>query len=169
MSSPFRNLRALIARIDVHGARVRGATPLQCQAGCSACCYVRLSVSTVEADYIRSSRPVRPKKTGRGAHDANPLFEHSRRSAPCVFLDAVGMCAIYEVRPIICRTHGFPLLVDERRDICPLNRSALDGIPLNLELLNRTLTAIDLHYCRETGQTPRRIPLADLIEPADDV
>jgi Fe-S-cluster containining protein len=52
------------------------------------------------------------------------------REGACAFLDSKECCRIYEDRPYVCRTQGYPLRwleerdegqVVEMRDICPLN------------------------------------------------
>jgi Fe-S-cluster containining protein len=62
-----------------------------------------------------------------------------------------GRCLLYEARPIICRTHGFPLLTlregEKVLDFCPLNFKGVSTFPsnaiLDLDLLNATLAAIN--------------------------
>jgi Fe-S-cluster containining protein len=165
---PFRNYRALVARIDAHHARVAQAHPLRCARGCSACCYVRLTVSRVEADHIRSSRPSVPARASRGALDDHPLFERLAGLEPCPFLGPEGDCAIYEARPLICRSHGLPLRIDDRIDACPLNGDLAGAPALSLEVVNTTLAAIDAVYCRETGRPAERVALADLAREVEE-
>lgn len=86
---------------------------------------------------------------------------------------ADDQCLLYEARPIICRTHGLPILVtegDERRiDVCPLNCQGLETLPgeavLDLERLNTLLVSVNVLYLREVGlNMPERVPLASLAE-----
>jgi Fe-S-cluster containining protein len=68
----------------------------------------------------------------------------------CPLLDN-GRCLLYEARPIICRTHGFPLLTtlggEKILDFCPRNFKGVSTFPsnaiLDLDLLNATLAAIN--------------------------
>ncbi len=39
----------------------------------------------------------------------------------CPLLDDHGRCRTYDARPLICRSHGLPIQVQGRRDVCPLN------------------------------------------------
>lgn len=40
-----------------------------------------------------------------------------RREGACIFVDALGKCSIYDVRPIQCETYPFwPSLLDSRKD-----------------------------------------------------
>jgi Fe-S-cluster containining protein len=83
-------------------------------------------------------------------------------------------CLLYSFRPVICRTHGFPVLVEteegKKIDCCPLNFT--DGkIPgpdhcLDLERLNATLVAVNRLFVTtvfEEGALPDRIQLADAL------
>ena len=84
-----------------------------------------------------------------------------------------GLCAIYALRPVICRTQGLALAyIDEAAErievsACPLNFP--DAAPLEqedllfMDLFNERLAALNLRYCRLNGLAPeRRIALADL-------
>lgn len=154
----FTNYRALLARVEAHWNGVEEAFPLTCARGCSACCYVDLSVSRVEADFIAAhlataeagDSTVRvPSGAQKGPKDHHAQFDRLAGPHPCVFLDEKGECGIYAARPTICRSHGIPVLVEGRRDHCPLNEG-LDAAPaLNLELLNTLLVAINARYCQE--------------------
>ncbi len=82
-------------------------------------------------------------------------------------------CMLYDARPIICRTHGLPILTvneNERHiDVCPLNCKGMDHLPgeavLDLERLNTMLAAVNALYLREFGiKLPERIPLASIGE-----
>lgn len=156
----FNNYRALLARLEAHWNGVEKAFPLTCARGCSACCYVDLSVSRVEADFIASHLGTAgegepsmrvPAGAQKGAKDHHSQFEMLAGPHPCVFLDEKGECGIYAARPSICRSHGIPVLVEGRRDHCPLNEG-LDAAPaLNLELFNTLLVAINARYCQERG------------------
>lgn len=97
---------------DLHGERLR------CRNGCSDCCVDEISVFEIEAENIMK-------------HHAGCLKgEDPHPAGACAFLDEKGECRIYEHRPYVCQTQGFPLRwLDERdngsfaemRDICPLN------------------------------------------------
>ena len=96
---------------EAHAGRLR------CERGCSSCCVDDLTVFEVEAAPIRLL-------------DAELLRTGTPHpEGACAFLDDRGACRIYERRPYVCRTQGYPLRwlddVDgvpvELRDICPLN------------------------------------------------
>lgn len=88
-------------------------------------------------------------------------------------------CAIYESRPLICRTQGLPLLLETEDgeaevDFCPLNFTAPDAIAdLNeahlvpLDELNLKLALVNLQHCREkeiaNDASGHRVPMAEII------
>lgn len=113
--------RGLAARIDAFFAAVlsRHSAAMHCQAGCSGCCQDGLSVSEIEASNIRDylsalPDPMRQAIRQRASHDAPPsreaLADPLGDSSRCVFLGAQGHCAIYPVRPLVCRSQGLPLV-----------------------------------------------------------
>jgi len=136
---------------------------LQCQKGCSQCCYVDLSVFEIEAraiiNWFEQLTPTQRlawlKKT------QTPL-----KDGACAFLRD-EQCIIYEARPLICRTQGLPLqflneLNESTLDICPLNDKAIESLEshdvLNLDLLNKVLSQLE-------GQELRpRVALKDLLD-----
>lgn len=97
----------LIAKVDRFHTEVEGRSPLACCRGCDACCRVELSVCAVEAsridEYLRAAEDgVRSRVAARA---------QAARSDPprCVMLDDEGSCAVYAVRPMVCRTQGMAL------------------------------------------------------------
>ena len=84
---------------------------MKCQKGCDFCC-MAYEVFPIELDYIQKSIKNEQIETG------------TSENASCIFLKD-HVCQIYEHRPIICRTHGLPLLFmnDEHWELsaCELN------------------------------------------------
>ncbi|MEZ4647399.1 MAG: YkgJ family cysteine cluster protein [Candidatus Eisenbacteria bacterium] len=130
MIRSLEQLYALVARVtrrldQVHAGR------LQCRRGCSDCCVDGLTVFQVEADYIRRH------------HSALLEGGVPAPAGRCAFLDDEGGCRIYEHRPYVCRTQGYPLRwteesnsgeeVWEMRDICPLNDQGTPVVDLGAE------------------------------------
>jgi Fe-S-cluster containining protein len=96
----------------VHGER------LLCGRGCSACCRDGLTVFDVEAANIRRRGAALLASGAPGPEGA------------CAFLGRDGECRIYDARPYVCRTQGYPLRwveeaegggLVEWRDVCPRN------------------------------------------------
>lgn len=91
----------------------------------------------------------------------------------CPLLDA-GLCLLYPVRPIICRTHGLPVLVRSEQgtavDCCPLNftsgRKPDSKHILDIEQVNTTLVTVNGLFVRaafDEGDLPERFLLAEAL------
>jgi hypothetical protein len=101
MPESLQEYQAFIQEVDARCARlVKGYGPyLSCRKGCSECC-TDISVLPVEAfSLILGLRSV------SGLKSSNQVQENR-----CSFLDTEGACSVYPLRPLICRTHGLPLL-----------------------------------------------------------
>lgn len=72
---------------------------MKCKAGCDMCC-MDYSILPVEFYYIKDEL--------LNSEISNESFS-SKNETECVFLKD-HRCTIYNVRPVICRTHGLPLL-----------------------------------------------------------
>lgn len=180
---PFAYYRQLLAKVDTHAARVSSdhGDAMHCQRGCTACCRQDLGVARVEADHIRDwvarrDAALPPSHDSPGIADQHNLFASLSGSQPCAFLGAGGACLIYEVRPVICRSHGLPIAVGNDRDCCPLNfgdeseplSSLPDDAALDLERLNTMLAAIDHAYARQLETQPDRVRLSELRRELDE-
>lgn len=79
-----------------------------CGKGCSHCCRMDVQITTFEAEYIAMSTgiPHAPSTALTRGHDRE-----------CPFLSSSGECAIYDFRPLFCRTYH------------SLSTPALCGIP----------------------------------------
>lgn len=140
---------------------------MKCQKGCHQCCRPDITVTYVEKQAIQdflSTHPERAKKV----EETRRLNPH--RGQRCEFLNKDGACDIYEMRPIVCRSHGAPLQFKNPenenqlfRDVCPLNLKdiKLENLPpqqlLNLDSINAILSVINMHYNSERSN--ERFPL----------
>lgn len=162
MSDPLRNLRALRHKVDHHAARVeRDQAPhFACRRGCDGCCQTERTVSDVEYHALRDAIADLPES------------ERSRLSTDTdhcsLLLD--GACAVYEERPLICRSHGLPLVMEGQLDVCPLNftDASLEELPLdqvlNVDSVTAVLVAVNALYCKEQdGDPERRRAVGDLL------
>lgn len=164
-------LVTLRRRVDDHFDAAVARTPADfaCREGCSACCHQRISVFAIEADAIRDALAelaVRaPEIRARVRAQADdPDAQHH-----CALL-IDGRCSIYPARPLICRSHGLPVVADDRTpdqvDACPLNfRDAAPPAPsrLRLSAVNQPLAILAELW------SPRapRVALAELARAAD--
>jgi uncharacterized protein len=116
----------LTAKVDAFFTRVqsRYGSAMQCKAGCTACCHVRLSVTALEASVIRDGL------AGLSAEERTRLAHRAKQGAPgaCPALEADGRCAIYAWRPLVCRSHGVPIRHRE-----PDGAAALSACEKNFE------------------------------------
>lgn len=117
----------LRTRVDAHFAAAvsRSAGEMRCGPGCTQCCRARPRVLGVEADRVAAALArllpdVRARVRAQADDPAHADW--------CALL-VDGRCAVYDERPLLCRSHGLPLsAVDERGDAvvdwCPLNFTA---------------------------------------------
>ena len=157
-TAEYQNLRA---KVDAHFDMIfqKHRAEMRCAEQCHACCAPDLSVTRIEADTIRDYLTLRPDliRTLADLADRNP-----HQGQRCSLLDAEGRCSIYEVRPIICRSHGAPVLIqiDENHegiDACGLNFTQGldmldDGDWIHIETLNTMLTLVDWRYALDEGR-----------------
>lgn len=155
-TNSMRNYQELVKRVDflcdTIGARLEGH--IVCRKGCDACC-LHLSLFPVEAAVVAEavrqlplSQRLKLRERAKNAHN----------DGPCPLLED-HVCLIYQARPMICRTHGLPILSridgDLQVDFCPENcrdLTALSGdMVIDLDRLNTALTAINGLYLRESG------------------
>lgn len=143
---------------------------ITCKKGCSSCC-VNLSVFPVEFEAIREEM----KKDGFDI--SSVTFDEN---ATCGFLKN-DLCQIYKYRPVICRTHGLPIVflnddnpseIFKEVSFCELNFNNFDedddedgGLIFNdentmdIDELNTAFFKINQQYCKDPQ---KRIPLKDI-------
>lgn len=152
-----QHLVVLRAKVDDHfdAAVARSPGQMQCQAGCSECCQAGFGVFGVEAEPMRLALG-RLEVTLRDRIRAQGRDEGLSHCA--LLVD--GRCSVYEARPLICRSMGAPVRVDDRTDVCRLNftgRAAPPESVLRLEALNQPLAVM-----AEMWDGGSRVSLADL-------
>jgi Fe-S-cluster containining protein len=168
--SVLDNYRALIAKVDRLCAEIiqRHADAVNCRGGCDACCR-HLTLFPVEAVALRLAldtldhdlKKVIQDRAGKSAGDACPLLDQ-------------GLCLMYRHRPIICRTHGMPVLTDRGDgpavDFCPLNFRGVTRLEresiIDLDQLNTALALINrlfVSQCLDTDSPRDRISLAEAL------
>lgn len=123
---------------------------MACGKGCSACCELH-SVCGLEA---RAVAACVAKK-----HAPRPQKGKSRsRCALCVNQE----CIAYPARPVICRTHGVPLLLDKGKTVatsCRLNFAGRDlaALPrshvLDTTAVTGNLIRLNMAFCMAVGRS----------------
>jgi len=146
------------------------ATHIVCKAGCDRCCR-HLSLFPVEAfalaEAVRHLAPFRIDTLRKQAAASTP-------DSPCPLLQD-GLCLLYDVRPIICRTHGLPLVYTEdgtqHVDCCPDNFRDIGSLPgsavIRLDQLNTMLAAINAVFVNSLEKKgvvlPPRMTIAEAL------
>jgi uncharacterized protein len=159
-------LGELRCKVDAFFARVeaRHGTDMQCQTGCSDCCHVRLTITQIEAEAIRADVAAWPVPR-------RAALAHTGPEDHCAALDGAGRCRIYDVRPLVCRSHGVPIRL--RRGALPVIEACHHNFRrttpeadcvLDQTTLSATLFAIDA-AARAPGADPgpARVELAGLL------
>lgn len=124
----------LATKVDTFfdGVQARHGRLMRCAEGCSDCCGEALSLLPVEAAVVwRGLR-------GLERSLRRDLRRRASSDGPCVLLHQ-GRCAVYGQRPLVCRSHGLPLLYSEperdpRDEVTPARPgSELSWCPLNFQ------------------------------------
>lgn len=165
--------REVEGAFDAIQERNRGS--MACRAGCTDCCRSRLSVTHLEAAFLRRgltrlSLSIRRELKSRAADATREM---------CPALDPKGRCQIYASRPIICRSHGAPLrhrhpvslIQPSILDVCDKNFVGIDLDKLpprdRIEQIDvmEALASINASYCRAHNlPADERIPIAEILE-----
>jgi uncharacterized protein len=105
--------RELCAKVDAFFARVaaRHRDELRCDRGCYDCCDVRLSITGVEAAAVAAAWSQLSEERRAEVRDT-----WRDGATACAALDRQGRCAVYEGRPLVCRSHGVPIRFSDARD-----------------------------------------------------
>jgi hypothetical protein len=165
------NYVQLISRVDEICRRIEEdlRSEIACTSGCDGCCR-HLTLFPVEAAALAAAlrdvllsdrRRIRERARSTLPTDPCPLLEQHR-------------CLLYAARPLICRTHGLPLLMNRDNgrhvDYCPLNFrgvSSLSGSAvIDLDRLNETLVAVNLCFISESEPSftwPERLTIVEAL------
>lgn len=148
------NYRDLTARVDDLCRRIAAEyrDSLACREGCDDCCR-HIAIFPVEAAALALALSDLPAGESARVRELARLAS----TGACPLLEN-GRCLLYSARPIICRTHGNPLLFAGREgviDFCPKNFNGVTSFPaayvLDLDLLNTTLAAINAVFTSSSG------------------
>jgi uncharacterized protein len=159
-------LASLRTNIDAFMDRVmeKHQDKMACAPGCASCCKVDLSVFPIEANQVKKALATLPAQT------MAKIKERIAKEEFCPLL-IDDHCAIYEERPIICRSQGIPLVLEEYQvDLCPehikkgltLEDLGPDDL-LNLERLNIMLVVLHRAHIKGTDELDDRVRLVSLV------
>lgn len=170
MSHSLDNYKQLTARVDAlcHEIAATLGEQITCSAGCSSCC-TSITIFPVEAAAMREAlenlpdilaEKIRRHISEHAVDERCPLLLHHH-------------CMLYDARPIICRTHGLPIVYtsDGQRnsDCCPLNLTEAETVSgssvIDLDKLNTLLVAVNSIYLSqtETGEPELRMTIAEAL------
>ncbi|MDD2310250.1 MAG: YkgJ family cysteine cluster protein [Desulfuromonadaceae bacterium] len=161
------NYKQLTARVDALCNTIAATLGEQitCSAGCSSCC-TSISVFPVEAAAMREALENLPEQ--KAVEIRRHVLEHAEdERCPLLFNHH---CLLYEARPIICRTHGLPIIYtsegQRNSDCCPRNLTGSESLSgtsvVDLDKLNTLLVAVNSIYVSqaETAETTLRVAIA---------
>jgi Fe-S-cluster containining protein len=171
MNGLLDNYRQLVERIDALCRGIEGALQehITCSEGCSTCC-TAITLFPVEAAALKAALDALP------ADQAEAVRHHVAEHADgerCPLLSH-NRCLLYAARPVICRTHGLPILyteAEERRvDCCPLNLEQCESLPgtavIDLDRLNALLVAVNSLFLSQSEapeDLPERLTIAEAL------
>lgn len=171
MSHILENYRQLTARVDALCSGIVAALGEQitCTEGCSSCC-TAITVFPVEAAAMREALKNIPHQ------QAEEILRHISKHADderCPLLSH-HRCLLYEARPIICRTHGLPIVYtmdkQSNSDCCPFNLTETESLSgssvIDLDKLNTLLVAVNSIYLShaEIPDCPDRLTIAEALK-----
>lgn len=137
----------LLEKIDAKFRELQDKYPAQihCTRGCHLCCQPDLSVSELErqaiARFIKDNQLTAKLRQLKG--------DNPHGGSRCQFLAANGDCSIFLARPVICRSHGAPVLLESGEvSNCELNFTDSESSPqqgdwINLNTLNSILIQLN--------------------------
>jgi len=169
VDDPLKSYLALVEKVDAFFERVarRYAQKIKCGPGCSDCCRRIISLYPFEIDRMMAAaaglEPAELRGVVRRAQEAQ---QDPQAACPLLSNDR---CLIYEARPIICRTHGLPMLVpgEDSLCMCVYNLKGLEHIDgdcvLDLRPVNEILATVNHLLTTGRGKSPERVGVADAI------
>ncbi|WP_297089684.1 YkgJ family cysteine cluster protein [uncultured Draconibacterium sp.] len=95
---------------------------LKCKAGCDLCC---MDYNIFPIEFYSILHALQEKKQ-------LPQVAAKNDASACIFLNS-HCCAIYDERPIICRTHGLPLLFMNEESQWELSACELNFTEFDME------------------------------------
>jgi Fe-S-cluster containining protein len=172
MAKLLENYDQMVSRVETlcRGILNLLAGQITCSAGCSSCC-TSITIFPVEAAALDAALAEMPGEL------RNAILLHVQDHADgerCPLLQD-HRCLLYTARPIICRTHGLPIIYndgDQRKvDCCPLNltetEEPLSGAAvIDLDRLNSLLVAVNTLYLShaDAPHHPERLTIAQALK-----
>ncbi len=165
----LRAYQELVEKVDAFFRRVAGryAEEMRCAPGCDDCCRRSLTLYPFEVERMLTAVEGldraelegvihRARQAGRNPEAVCPLLEN-------------GFCLIYAARPVICRTHGLPLLIpgEDSLSMCVYNLKGLEHLDgdcvLDLKPVNQILATVSHLLASSQRMSPERVQVSSAI------
>lgn len=178
MPDTTQEYRALVEKVAATAAVLveRRSRDMACRSGCESCCHAWLSVSQVEGAHVQAGLQALTDED-RTRVAARGVLEQTREAsgekpARCAMLEPDGRCAIYEHRPLVCRTQGLALryppgfipegavrerFADGEVTHCPLNfthAAPTKTDALDAERVDQLLALVNYRYAQANALEP---------------
>jgi Fe-S-cluster containining protein len=164
MDNLLDNYYQMLVRVDglCRGIQAVLSSQITCSEGCSDCC-TAITLFPIEAAALNAAFEALPEAQ-RDAIRRHVLAHAGGERCPLL---EDHRCLLYSARPIICRTHGLPIIYTEgtqrKADCCPLNLNEGDqpvsgSAVIDLDRLNTLLVAVNALYLSHAdadGQSER--------------
>ena len=171
----FDDYKLLLKKIDEKFKEIKtnNRTFINCECECHDCCQPDLSVFFVEREHIKDFLLKNPNIVSqlRKLKKENPW-----KSKRCSLLNARGQCLVYEVRPVICRSHGAPVKhktgESYSKDVCPKNfkdadlSKLEDSFFINIDTLNTLLATINRVFSETNSSFRFKLDIEELCDSA---
>lgn len=171
------HLVTLRRKVDAHfdATAERDGDAITCTAGCAQCCHRRFDVFEVEAAPIRAALAALERDQPGVRARVRAQADAPTHSERCPLL-VDDRCTIYAQRPLICRSHGLPVAVEDNDALhvswCTLNYRDGDPPSESIVLLEAINAPLAMLTELEAPDAPR-VPLASLARapaaPNDDL
>lgn len=172
MKNLLDNYCQMVSRVDAlcRGIKDVLSGQITCSEGCSSCC-TSITVFPVEAEALNAALQSLPDEKRIEILERVTENDGGER---CPLLDD-HRCLLYEARPIICRTHGLPIVYsdgdEQKLDCCPLNLSECEkplsgSAIIDLDRLNTLLVAVNALYLShaDVSGLPERLTIAEALK-----
>ena len=172
MKNLLDNYFQMVLRVDAlcRGIQDVLSDQITCSEGCSSCC-TAITLFPVEAAALNAALEALPDDKGTAIRRHVAAHAEGER---CPLLED-HRCLLYAARPIICRTHGLPIIYTEgnerKADCCPLNLSEgeqpLSGSAIiDLDRLNTLLVAVNALFLShaDVSGLPDRLTIAEALK-----
>ena len=172
MENLLDNYCRMVSRVDALCREIQDLLSgrITCSEGCSSCC-TSITLFPVEAEALYAALEALPD--ARRAAILRHVSAHAGGER-CPLLED-HRCLLYAARPIICRTHGLPIIYTEgnerKVDCCPLNLSEGEepvsgSAVIDLDRLNTLLVAVNALFLShaEAIDLPERLTIAEALK-----